>query len=155
MPRNPLPMDQVYPRRLAARALTMALESLGLAAVAIRWNPDDPEELLPGGDPDEFVIGAPASEKPVARVYLEGSRARVIVEHLDDVLRPGHRKEFEPAEIGLHPRPGDPDLATEVDLTPVIETEGDLLRAAPQRLPARHARWTTPPRVIRALGSRR
>jgi hypothetical protein len=157
MPRNPLPLEQLYPRRLAARALALALDGYGLTPVARRWNPDSPEELLPGADPDEYVIGDRIAEhlrRPAARVYLDGARARVIVEHLDDVLRPGHRKEFRPEEIGLYSQPGRPDLDIEVDLTNLIELEGALLRTAPQRLPPPNRPWTSPPRVIRALGRR-
>ncbi len=50
MQRNPTPTppEQLYPRRLAARALALVLDSYGLTAVALRFNPDDARECLPG-----------------------------------------------------------------------------------------------------------
>ncbi len=141
--------EQLYRNRLAARALSLALEGVGLGpSLVVHPSPDDPAEVRPGVEPGEVLFGDLCS--PSASVYLDGARARVIVEHLDDVTAPSHRGEFDPEELGLRPAPGQPDLDAEVDLSGVVEAEGDLLRTAPRRRPPPVARQ----RRIRVIGRR-
>jgi hypothetical protein len=108
--------------------------------------PDDhhKSDYLSSSSPPDSIFGDVGS--PVATVYLEGASARVIVEEIEKLIRSPHLRDFEFPHL-----PGRPDVDVTVDLTEVIEAEGELLRTAPQRLTPPHARTSYgPPRVIRA-----
>jgi hypothetical protein len=155
MPRSapPVPPEQLYPRRLAYHALTLALGRHELTSVAVRLNPDD--QCLPGAEEDEFVFGEDIRRRwdPLAFVYLDGARARVIVENVERLIRPNHRRDFDAAEVGIFRSPGGPDIDVTVDLAGVIEVEGELLRTAPQRVPPPLSRPRRTPTVIRSKGA--
>jgi hypothetical protein len=152
MPRDPIPPDVLHPRRLAARALAMALDGFELGTVARRFSPDDPTECLPGADPGEIAFGdLRARWAPVAFVYLDGSRARVVIEDIQQVIRPNPRGEVDVEELGIFSRPGRPDVDVTVDLSEMNEREGELLRTAPQRILPREFAPSRLPVVIRAV----
>lgn len=152
MARKPAPLDPLvlYERRIAGRALSMALDGYGLLDVARKFNADDPAECRPSITKGEFIFGD--VEAPVATVYLEGASARVVIEAIDKLVRSSHLRDFEPEAVGIVHLPGRPDVDVTVDLTEVIQADGDLMRTAPQRLtPPSARRWASPPRVIRAF----
>ncbi len=156
MPRRPAPLDPLvlFPRRLAGRALAMALDGYSLAGVSRKFNADDPAECLPGIARDEFVFGDVSGRwAPLATVYLEGASARVIVEDIEKLIRPNHLRDFEPESLGIFHTPGRPDIDVTTDLTEVLEgDEGELLRTAPQRVLPQHMKPSYRPRVIRSTG---
>lgn len=154
MPRDPrpLPPEVLYPRRLAARALALALEGFDLGSVSRRFSADDPAECLPGPDGDDFVFGDIRDRwEPIATVYLDGTTARVVIPDIDRIIRPNHRGEFEPEEVGIFPAAGRADVDVTVDLSSVIESDGDLLRTAPQRVSALSPSSYSHPNVIRSV----
>jgi hypothetical protein len=129
----PVTPENLYPRRLAARALQLVLERYGLGQMALKFNPDDPTQVLPGAEPGEVRFFADTTlegHRSLARVYLgaDGMSARVVVEQVRDLVRRTHRREFRPAELGIASK-----LDVEVDVAGVVETEGELMRRAPQR----------------------
>lgn len=142
--------ENLYPRRLAARALALVLERYGLGAMALKFNPDDPTQVLPGTEPGEVLFFADTTlegHRSLAHVYLDayGTTARVVVEDLRALVRRTHRRQFRPAELGLGR-----GLDVEVDVSDVVAGEGELMRRAPQRVvPRRRAGGT--PGVISAL----
>lgn len=149
----------LYPRRLAWRALRMALERFQLGDMALKLNPDDPTQALPGVEPGEvwfyedFDRGA---GKVVAIVLLTGTRARVLVERIERLIRRNHRRGFVPREVGIVQREGAFDVDLEVELAEVIESdEGRLMRTARQRVLPPSSRPRRPPTVIRAFGGSR
>lgn len=155
MPRNPVPLapEVLYPRRLAGRALALALDGYDLGSVTRKFTADDPAECLPGIVRGEFVFGEVRERwAPVATVYLEGASARVIIGAVEKLLRPTHL-DTELEEAGIFHLPGRPDIDVTIDLTEVIAADGELLRTAPQRVLPRHVRPSYgPPRVIRSNG---
>ena len=156
MPRErpPVPPETLYPRRLAARALALVLEHHGLAGIAIRLNPDDPSQALPGHWPGEVVFYEDVCGgrgKIVASVFIEGTNARVVADRVDALIRRNHVRDFEPEAVGIVLEPGVPDIDAEVDLSEIIEREGELLRTQPQRVLPRTSRPRRRPQVKRAL----
>jgi hypothetical protein len=141
MPREmpPVAPDQLFPRRLAYRAFCMALDGLGLDAIAVKLNPDDPWQVRPTDDlPNEFGMAEHKlmERGPVARVQLlDERRARVTIRNIDACVRHAHLRDFD-ARSFVNRRPGFPDVEIEVDLTDVIRAEGDSMRTLPQRRPA-------------------
>ncbi len=161
MQRNPTPTppEQLYPRRLAARALALVLDSYGLTAVALRFNPDDARECLPGLEEGEVIFGEDIVRRwsPLATVFVHGTSARVIVEEVEALIRSNHRRDFEgPESVGIFPRPGCPDIDVTVDIAEVIQRDGELLRTTPQRLSHPASRPLHIPQVLgRSDGGRR
>jgi hypothetical protein len=145
----PVSSETLYPRRLAARALALVLDHFNLASVAVKLNPDDPAQAFPGaveGEVRLFLDGWDRGQKPVAFVYLEGTRARVVVNRVRELVRPNHRRDFREEEVGIVPGAGEPDIDMDVDLGDVIDTFGEQLRAAPQRVDPRPRRQVFRPR---------
>lgn len=144
--------DGLYPCRLAARALALVLDRVGLAQMAVKFNPDDSTQVIGGAELGEirfFVDATSEHARSLARVFLRGPVARVYVERVRDLVRTNHRRDFRPSELGL---PASLDI--EVDLAGVIESEGELLRNAPPR-PVQRRRLAGEPRVISALSALR
>ncbi|MEY2668632.1 MAG: hypothetical protein RJA59_1270 [Pseudomonadota bacterium] len=131
--------DQLYLRRLAARALDVMYVSSAIEGVVLRFDPDDPTQVFPGSEPGEFIFSPDfrgRNPRTVAHVFLlDGTLARVLVPNIEDVIRPNHLREFNARELGFHRQPGVPDVDVEVDLVEVISEEGELLRTRPQRVP--------------------
>jgi len=151
----PVPPEQLYPRRLAYRALSLALDALGMAGIALKLSPDDPTQALPGNQAGEVVIFEDFAEgrgSVIATVLLEGTRGRVTVERLSRLVRRSHLRDFRPEEVGVSPRPDRPDVDVEVDLAEVIEQDGELMRTAPQRRPPPRYGPRGAPETIRAFG---
>ena len=149
--------EALFPRRLAARALAMVLERFNLLGVTVKFNADDPSQVLPGAAHgelwfyDDFRGGA---GRILVHVFLEGTRARVVVPSLAHLIRSNHRRDFRPEEVGIFPRRGAPDIDATVDLAEVIDTDGEMMRTARQNLYGprpRRSRGTL--RIIRADGS--
>lgn len=156
--RPAVPPEQLYPRRLAWRALELALDQFNLRVMALRLNPDDPSQCLPGVEPGEISFYEDFQEgrgKVIATVLLEGGTARVLVERVERLIRRNHRTGFDPAEVGIFQQRGAVDLDLVVDLTEVMEVNGAAMRTARQRVLAPGAGPFRPPQVIRALGSHR
>jgi hypothetical protein len=156
MPRErpPLPPEVLYLRRLAARALALVLEHHGLSNIAVKLNPDDPTQALPGVSPGEvlfFEDVCGGRGRVIATVFIDGMAARVIADRADALIRRNHVRDFEPAALGIEPMPGRPDIDFEVDLSDVVEREGELLRTQPQRVLPRTSRPRRAPQVKRAL----
>lgn len=148
----------LYPRRLAYRALGIVLEQYGLTAMAVRLNPDDPSQALPGNEPGEvwFYEDFRRGAGPViATVIVDAGRARVLVERIEKLIRRNHLRDFKPREVGIDRREGRFDLDAVVDLSEVIEVEGPRMRTAPQRILPPASRPIRPPTAIRAFGSSR
>jgi hypothetical protein len=153
MPREPGPIapESLYPRRLAVRALGLVLQHYGLADVAVKFNPDDPQQAFPGPGEGEirlFLDGWDHGQRPVAAVYVIGARARVVVFHVRDLVRRSHKADFRPEEIGIVPERGEHDIDMEVDLSSEIDLLGETLRHAPQRVVASARRGRGKPVVI-------
>jgi hypothetical protein len=148
----------LYPRRLAYRALGVALDRFHLGVMLVKLNPDDPTQALPGNAPGEiwfYEDFARGAGPIIATVLLEETRARVIVERLDRLIRRNHLRDFRPAELGIARRDGLPDVDAVVDLTEVIEVEGTTMRTAKQRVLPPASRPRRAPQAIRAFGSSR
>jgi hypothetical protein len=137
----------------------MVLERFNLEAMALKLNPDDPTQALPGAGPGEIEFGEDfgrhGSGQVLAIVILDGSRARVLVKRIERLIRVNHRRDFVPRELGIWQRPGAPDLDVELDLTEVIQVEGGRMRTALQRVLPPASRPRRPPHAIRAFGSSR
>lgn len=132
----PVALADLFPRRVAVRALELVLEHFNLREAAVKVNPDEPHQALPGPGDGEirlFADGWDRGERPVARVFLRGTRARVVVPVARDVVRRQHRKDLRLEDLGLRREEGTPDLDMEVDLADVLEEFGDAMRSAPQR----------------------
>lgn len=154
----PIPPEQLYLRRLAWRALELVLDQYGLAAVTLKLNPDDPHEALPGHLENEVLFGEDLLRRwewTVARVQVDGTRARVIIDRVDRLVRANHRKDFRAEEVGIISRRGQSEIDTEVDLADVVEQWGELFRTSPQRVQPRVGRRGATPDAIRAFGSGR
>jgi hypothetical protein len=152
--RPPISPDILYPRRLAARALSLVLEHHGIGNIALKLNPDDPTQALPGHWPGEISFYedfAGGRGRVIASVFIEGTMARVVIERVDAIIRRSHARDFEPQAVGIYPEPGHPDIDAEVDVSGIVELEGDLMRTAPQRILRPASRPRRVPRVIRAL----
>jgi hypothetical protein len=137
----------------------MVLERFGLEQMAMKLNPDDPTQALPGVGPGEIEFSEDhwhgGAHRVLATVILSGSRARVLVERIERLIRPNHRRGFSPRELGIWQRLNAPDLDVDLDLSEVIEIEGTTMRTAKQRVlpPAFQPRRA--PHAIRAFGSSR
>lgn len=149
---------ELYPRRLAWRALSTVLDQYGVRQMALKLNPDDPRQCLPGNIPGElwfyqdFQAGA---GRILAIVLLDGAQARVLVERVDRLIRRNHLPTFRPAEVGITQRRGQQDIDVTVDLAEVIEVEGQQLRTARQNVLSEASRGRGTPRVERCYGSAR
>ncbi len=134
---------QLYERRLAARALGIVLEHLGMHEVVLKFNADDPQQVIPGALAGSIRFyedgGWDEGRRALAQVdlELEGGKARVQVGRLRELLRRNHRKDFRLEDVGLVP--GDElDLDMEVDLADVIHEFGEAMRVTPaQRIVSR------------------
>ena len=141
----------LYECRLAARALALVLEQFNLRDVTRKFDADDPSQVFAGmlenevGFYDDFRSGA---ARPLAVVVLHGSRARVWVERVEDLVRSNHRKGFQVGELGIVRRANLPDLDVEVDLTEVMETDGELMRTAKRRPSSPASKPFTPTTVL-------
>ncbi len=148
----------LYPRRLAYRALGIVLEQYGLTAMALKLNPDDPSQALPGHVPSEIWLSEDfrrGAGQVIASVVLEDGRARVLVERVEALIRLNHRRGFVAREVGIDRHPGRPDIDAVIDLAEVVEVEGERMRTAPQRVLPPASRPRRPPTAIRAFGSSR
>ncbi len=148
----------LFPRRLAWRALRMALDRYQVEAIALKLNPDDPTQALPGAQPGEIEFFEDYDKgrgKVVAVVLLEGTRARVLVERIERLIRRNHLRDFRPREVGIVHREGGYDVDVAVELQEVLEVEGERMRTAPQRVLSPASRPVRPVTVIRAFGSSR
>lgn len=152
----------LYPRRLAYRALRMALDHFHLEKMALQINPDDPSQALPGHEPGEvwfYEDFARGAGPVIAVVFLRGAfdapHARVIVERIDRIIRRPHLVGFRPREVGIDRREGYPDVDMNIDLAEVVQVEGERMRTAKQRIPPPHSRPRRAPTAIRAFGSSR
>jgi hypothetical protein len=139
--------EMLYPRRLAARALGIVLQHYQVADVTVKLNPDDPEQAFPGAAEGEvrlYLDGWGQGRRPVAIVFLEGTRARVVVERLRELVRTNHRAAFQEEDVGIVQFPGEPDIDMDVDLSDVIDQFGEALKTAAQRVverPRRAVMW--------------
>jgi hypothetical protein len=139
--------ETLFPRRLAARALDIVLQHFNLSAVVVKLNPDDPEQAFPGAEPGEvrlYLDGWGQGKRPVAIVFLEGTRARVVVERVRELVRRNHRADFVEEDVGIVQFPGEPDIDMEVDVAGVVDDFGQVMRTAPQRVdprPVRRVMW--------------
>lgn len=148
----------LYPRRLAYRALGMVLEQHHLGAMALKLNPDDPSQSLPGVEPGEIWFYEDFDRgrgKVLATVLLDANGARVLVERIDRLIRRAHLADFRPAEFGITQRDGSYDIDARVDLREVIEVEGPKMRTAKQRVLPPASRPRRPAKVVRSMGSSR
>jgi len=141
----PMSKDVLLQRRLANRALEVVLDQIGMGAIALKFNPDDPTQICPdlAGHwrfaADWRTRKAPTAMRGqpdigVAMVELldGGLRARVVIRRVRELVRPVHRAEFEPQAVGVMPgRVNDLDL--EVDLEDVINEQLPKLANAPQK----------------------
>lgn len=146
---------ELYPRRLAWRALSMVLDQHALRDMAIRLNPDDPRQCLPGvafGQIDFFEDYLGGAGRTVAIVLLDGERARVLVERVEWLIRRNHLPSFRPAEIGITRRRGQYDIDVTVDLGEVVAVEGERMRTARQTVLPEASRPRRKPEVARAYG---
>ncbi len=143
--RSPRPHD-LYDRRLAVRALELVLQHFNLAAVTLKLNPDDPQQAFPGAGPGVvrlFLDGWENQQRPVAVVEVVGARARVLVEHIRELVRTNHQDAFRPEDVGIVQARGQPDIDMDVDLENEIAEWGERWRTAPARpstLPVRGGR---------------
>jgi hypothetical protein len=158
MHRDPPPLtpESLYPRRLAARALALVLEQLGLSDVSRKFNPDDPTQVLPGAEFGEFRFYEDTGRlghRAIAHVYLDGDRVRVVVESVIEIIRRNHRRDFHPEEIGISPTPARPDIDVEADLGSIADAS-DVMRTAPQRRLIRRRAYAAP-RAIHAWSALR
>jgi hypothetical protein len=149
--------EDLYPRRVAVRALGVVLEHFGLAEAAVKLNPDAPENALPGpgdGEVALFADGWERGQRPIARVYVAGEKARVVVDQVRELVRRSHRRDFRAEEVGIRSEPGEPDVDMEVDLSEVLEEFGEKMRTMPQRAAPRPRRPGRFRRYRGALGRR-
>ena len=144
-------VELVFRMRLAERALRLVVDRYGFAEMAQQFNPDDPNQVVPVGSGEiRFFVDAEAEgSRSVARVYVDGAIARVQVERVRELVRRSHRKEFREVEHGIAQQ-----LDVEVDMSGVIDAEGDLLRRAPPR-PVLRKRRSAGLGAIGAIGSLR
>jgi hypothetical protein len=152
---RPVPPEQLYPRRLAWRALGIVLDQYALRAMTLKLNPDDPTQCLPGvaqGELSFFEDYAEGRGIVIATVLLDGTMARVLVERIERLVRRNHRRDFRADEFGIYHRPGAYDVDINVDLAEVMEIEGELLRTGKQRVLAPGHQTYRPPHVTRAFG---
>lgn len=141
--------ETLYPRRLAVRALALVLQHYNLADTTLKLNPDDPEQAFPGfreGEVRLYLDGWGVGKRPVAVVQLEGTRARVMVERVRELVRPNHRRAFQEEDVGIVSVAGEPDIDMDVDLSNEIDTFGEAMRSAPQRVDPRPRRQVFRPR---------
>jgi hypothetical protein len=152
----PLKPESLYPRRLAVRAFGIVLAQYHLEGVALKLNPDDPEQVFPGPTNGEIRLyddgGHTGKVRELASVFLEDGKARVVIERLRNVVRRAHRKDFKPEELGVYSEPNRPDVDVEVDLVDVLADFGEAARTAPQRPRARRRRIPRVARYASALG---
>jgi hypothetical protein len=154
----PLTRESMYPRRVGARALGIVLAHYSLEGVALKFNPDDPEQVFPGAAPGEVRFyedgGHTGKATPVAYVFLvlEDLKARVIIEKLRDVVRRAHRKDFRPEELGVFREPRRPDVDMEVELQSILDELGEAVLVAPQRGVQRRRRRSYGALYASALG---
>jgi hypothetical protein len=137
--------EQLYPRRLAVRALELVLGHLGMSEAALKFNADDAEQAFPGPYPGEVRIyeaGWDRGQKPLAHVFLEeaAGRARVVIPAAHLIVRPNHRKTFRAEDVGIQRHAGEPDVDMEADLSPVLDQFGVVLRTVPQKTVVRRRR---------------
>jgi hypothetical protein len=165
----------LFPPRLATRALRLALEAADVAPLCMVFASDDPSQVFP----TPHVAGAAdigfrfaddwrgnSSQAPLATVILlapvpaageppnplSPPRARVTVPCLDDIIRPTHLDDWDRDALGLGAgTAADPDLDVEIDLSELLASEGELLASAPPRLDPR-PRFK---RVVRVLMGKR
>lgn len=152
----PMRPDVLFARRLAGRALELALVHLGVDEISVRFVADDPHVILPL--PDGGLAFAQDWRRPsgegLAVVYLkvdqEPPAARVVIRRLAQLIRPPHRSEFDPASVGCVRDGRENDVDLELALDELLASEGSLLAGQPQRMmdPSRHHRQ---PVVHRAL----
>lgn len=148
----------LFPRRLAHRALELVLDQFNLRAMALKLNPDDPTQCLPGNEPGELWFYEDYREgrgEVIATVLLHGTEARVLVPRIEKLLRRNHLVGFRPAEVGIDRRQGAMDLDMVVDLTEVVEIHGAAMRTARQKVLPRGAGPYRPAEIIRSVGSHR
>jgi hypothetical protein len=140
-----------------SRIVELVLDQFNLRAMALKLNPDDPSQCLPGNMPGELSFYEDFQQgrgKVIATVILAGSAARVIVERAERLIRRNHRVGFRPDEVGIYPRRGGMDLDLVLDLTEVVEIDGEAMRTARQRVLSPQSRPYRPPQVIRAFRGR-
>lgn len=133
----------LYECRLAHRALTMVLEQYGLTDICVRFNPDDPGQVFAGLVPFEVRFYEHFQDgigKALAVVVLIEADARVVVERIERLVRRHRLPDFRADEVGIFRKPGEADIDVMVDLTEVIETEGETMRTAPRRRFGPHPR---------------
>lgn len=153
-----IPPEVLYPRRLAWRALSVVLDQYNLQGITLKLNPNDPAQALPGagrGEVEFYEDYRQGAGRVIATVLLDGAKARVLVERIDRLVRRNHLAAFVPREVGIVQRRGAPDIDAEVDLSEIIETDGEVLRTVRQRLLPPASRPRPPSRAIRAFGSSR
>lgn len=156
--RVPLAPEVLYPRRLAWRAVWMVLEQYQLEAMALKLNPDDPSQAFPGAHDGEVLFYEDARAghgHAVARVVVDGPQAQVVIDRIDWLLRPNHRKDFRASEIGIRQQRDVPDVDATVNLAEVIEVEGAKMRTARQRVFSAAYRGRRQVAVVRAFGGGR
>lgn len=157
-----VPPETLYPRRVAMRALELVLGHKQMDQVAMKLNPDDPAQAFPGAVPGEVRIyerGWDQGQKALAQVFLEleAGRARVVIPAARALVRPAHRKDFRPEDLGIQRERGEPDIDMLVDLSPVLDGLGEAMRTVPQRALARARRGAVGGtyRGVLGLGRRR
>lgn len=155
--RRPVPPEELYPRRLAVRALELVLEQLRMNEVSLRFNGDDPQQVIPGAEGTIRFYedgGWDEGKRPLAvvRVDLERGTALVVVDRLRELVRRSHRKEFRLEDVGIAPEPGEPDLDMEIDLSGILEEWESMRRTPQQRVISRPRRAGRYRRYAGALG---
>lgn len=146
-----MPRDVLFQRRLAGRALDLALDSYGLDGISVKLNADDPRVVLPQADGSLAFSEDWRSKHAgdgLARVYLmldgEPPKARVCIPSLALLVRKPHRLEFSPAQVGIARDGRLYDVDVELDLSELLAQEAGPLYRIPQKQAAVVARRRTP-----------
>jgi hypothetical protein len=149
---------QLYPLRLAWRAVERVLERLDLGAVSLKLTPDDPSQ---GWTFEDGTVGLAedfrgrwhlGNAAGLVRLDLETERAHIVIPRLAALIRRQHvhdldeRPDLEGDGLG-------PEVEVDIDLTEILALEGDLLRTAPPRVRLEKPhRLQSMPRARRAIG---
>jgi len=132
----------LFLRRLAHRALVLVMKHYELEEIGMRFNPDDPSQIMPGPDGSlrfaEDWRSRAGDGLAWCWLMIEGDepKARVVIPRVRALVRPTHRRDFDPWAVGIQSGRA-LDVDTEIDLTDWLTEDGGLLRDAPQRYQAR------------------
>ena len=153
-----VPPEQLFPRRVAHRVLRAVVDQYNLAGVALQLNPDDPTQAFPGATAEEvrfYADGWDRGQAPIAQVFLGERTARVVVDRIRALVRPKHRRDVRPEELGIRSVSGRPDVDVDVDIAGVVDLDEEKLRTAPQRARMLGRRSGAVPRYVAACEAER